>query len=71
MKENLRRLHLIFRFTRLKPDMFYNIRFDEYEVVLQGYADGLHDVCDELKFKPTAWGNGVHLVRYNIRIVKA
>lgn len=36
MKENLRRLQLIFRFTRLKPEMFYAIRIGEYTIVLQG-----------------------------------
>lgn len=71
MKENLRRLQLIFRFTRLKPEMFYSIQFDDGEVVLQGYPNLLHKVCDDLKFEPTDWGKGKHFVRYNIRIVKA
>jgi len=69
MKENLRRLHLIFRFTRLKPDMFYSIEFGASEIVLQGYKDLLHDVCDELEFIQTSWGES-HFTRYNIRIVK-
>lgn len=36
MKENLRRLQLIFRLTRLKPEMFYSIRIGEYTIELQG-----------------------------------
>lgn len=71
MSENLRRLQLIFRLTRLKPEMFYNVAFDAGEIVLQGLPELLHESCEELKFKPTHWGDGKHFVRYNIRIVKS
>lgn len=47
MKENLRRLQLIFRFTRLKPEMFYCIYFDGYEISLQGRPENI----DEEKLK--------------------
>lgn len=50
MKENLRRLQLIFRLTRLKPEMFYCINIRHDQLVLQGDAYKLHKVCDELKF---------------------
>ena len=36
MERNLRKLHLIFRLTNLRPEMFYSIRISEYEVYLQG-----------------------------------
>jgi len=49
MKENLRRLQLIFRFTRLKPEMFYNISVTAYEIYLQGKAKNIEPLCDELK----------------------
>lgn len=50
MKENLRRLQLIFRITRLKPDMFYSIRFDSYGITLQGKSDVVSPLCNELNF---------------------
>jgi hypothetical protein len=37
MKENLRRLNLLFRITLLKPEMFYSIRISDYSLILQGY----------------------------------
>lgn len=51
MKENLRRLELIFKLTRLKPEMFYSISFCNSRIVMQGYTDKLHNVCSELKFE--------------------
>lgn len=40
MKENLRRLQLIFRLTRLKPEMFYSINVTESGLHFQGKFSG-------------------------------
>lgn len=37
MKKQLRRLHLLFRFTKLTPEMFYSISVNEYAITLQGH----------------------------------
>ena len=41
MKDNLRKLNLIFRFTKLKPGMFYSVSFTETGVNMQGHFKGL------------------------------
>ena len=55
MKENLRRLQLIFRLTRLKPEMFYCISVTNYEITLQGYADIVLPMCNQLKFEMSSF----------------
>jgi hypothetical protein len=37
MKSQLRKLNLIFRFTKLNPEMFYAVSFTESSIVLQGH----------------------------------
>ena len=37
MKKNLRKLHLIFKFTLIKPEWFYVVSFDGTEITLQGH----------------------------------
>lgn len=51
MKENLRRLQLIFRLTRLKPEMFYSINVTEYDISLQGRTNDIGNVEKKLKFR--------------------
>jgi len=36
MKNQLRRLHLLFLLTKLSPEMFYKITYSAYEIRLQG-----------------------------------
>lgn len=69
MKKNLRRLQLIFRFTRLKPDMFYSIRVDEYDITLQGHRDVIKGTYSDLNFK-SKYGDNVHFERNNIIIAR-
>jgi len=47
MKSNLRRLHLLFKFTRLNPDMFYSISVTESGIYLQGKFNG--ELVNQLK----------------------
>jgi len=37
MKKQLRKLDLLFRFTKLTPEMFYSIGISEYVIKLQGH----------------------------------
>lgn len=39
MEKNLRKLNLLFRFTSLKPEMFYSISVNERAIKLQGKFD--------------------------------
>jgi len=57
MGKNLRRLQLIFRLTRLTPDMFYVITIWSDEIILQGYKNDLVNVCDKLKFYDSGEGS--------------
>ena len=75
MKENLRRLQLIFRFTRLKPEMFYSINVTEYDISLQGRKTDIGNAEKELNFKfnkeQSKEGSFDSFKRGIIKIVKA
>lgn len=69
MKENLRRLQLIFRLTRLKPEMFYVVSIDNYGIKLQGNACEIKTAYSDLNFK-SCYGDDVHFERNNIMIAR-
>lgn len=49
----MRKLNLIFRFTKFKPEMFYSIGFGS-EITLQGYFhSNIVKIAKELKFHIT------------------
>jgi len=52
MKANIRFLNLLFRFTKLTPEMFYSIAVTEQLVSLQGqYNPDLVIILNKLKLK--------------------
>jgi hypothetical protein len=68
MKSQLRKLNLIFRFTKLKPEMFYAIKFDKWDIVLQG------DRTDELELYATKYPQEkgcsyFNCGKHNVRII--
>lgn len=75
MKENLRRLHLIFRLTRLRPEMFYCINVWDGDIILQGHRKIIGNVNNELKFEfseiESKSGSFDTYRRNNLQIIKA
>ena len=44
MKKQLRKLDLLFRFTKLTPEMFYSIGVTDSEIKLQGFFNNPQNV---------------------------
>lgn len=71
MKENLKKLALIFRFTMLKPEMFYSISVSSFTISLQAsYSSDFARTCQKLfkKSEISSDSGFIEFKRNNIRI---
>ena len=70
IERQLRKLNLIFKFTILKPEMFYNVRFDNHTLTLQGYYNSeIVYFCIGKKFESEVRQGNIFFEKTGIRIV--
>jgi hypothetical protein len=70
METNLRRLELILKLTRIKPEWFYSISVTTHEVSFQGYkSDKLLAELSNFTFAPYEGTEYIISVRGDVTIV--
>jgi len=71
MKNNLRRLNLIFRFTNLKPEMFYSITFRASTIELQGKfnPEVIKQVKKMFNYHSISIHGYIEFKRYNLELI--
>ena len=59
METNFRRMQLIFKFTKIKPELFYSVSFTKSDITLQGcYISDIARMMNKLKFRSKIDING-------------